>query len=200
MNLSDPISGEKSSLRDEARRARANVPQEQRSAAAETIAADPLSFLTLNENATIGGYNPSRDEIDCLPLMRALEEQGHTLALPVIEKAGEPLFFRQWRHGTPLVPGTFKIPVPPEQNPICEPDVFLVPLLAFDKAGYRLGYGGGFYDRTLAKARHHRKIVAIGLAFACQEVSSVPIDQYDQKLDWMLTPDGPIELRSDEKG
>ena len=85
---------------------------------------------------------------------------------------------------------------PGSQARVLEPDVLLVPLLAFDRSGHRLGYGGGYYDRTLRDLRRRRPIVAVGLAFGCQEVDAVPHLDYDERLDWVLTPDGPISCRS----
>ena len=98
-----------------------------------------------------------------------------------------PLVFRQWAPGDALVLGRWNIKVPPEEAPEVLPDVLLVPLLAFDRRGFRLGYGGGFYDRTLEKLRTLKKVTAIGIAYAGQEVDAVPYEEFDQRLDWIMT-------------
>jgi 5-formyltetrahydrofolate cyclo-ligase len=124
--------------------------------------------------------------------MSALAEAGHGLSLPVMEGKGRPLIFRAWTPGDPLAEVTWGIREPLPAAPVVEPDVVLVPLLAFDHAGHRLGYGGGFYDRTLERLRAAKPVVAIGLAYDEQRVDSVPHHDYDQRLDWVLTPSGPL--------
>lgn len=136
---------------------------------------------------TVSAFFPYLDEIDTRPLLGKLAGEGWTTALPIVIKLGEPLKFRRWLPGEPTVPGKWDIPRPPDSSPEVEPDVLLVPLLAFDRAGYRLGYGGGFYDRTLALLRARKKIVAIGVAYAAQEVDAVPHDGHDQPLDFVMT-------------
>jgi 5-formyltetrahydrofolate cyclo-ligase len=123
-----------------------------------------------------------------MPLLRRVAAEGWTLALPVVAGPA-PLRFRTWTFGAPLQSGPFGIPEP-EDGPLAAPDVLLVPLLAFDRHGYRLGYGGGHYDRTLAELRAQGGVTAIGLAFDAQEVAQVPICPYDERLDWILTPSG----------
>jgi 5-formyltetrahydrofolate cyclo-ligase len=136
----------------------------------------------------VAGYYPVRSEFDCMPLLRRIEADGSVLALPVI--AGPvPLQFREWTFGAPLEPGPFGIPEP-TAGLLAVPDILLVPLLAFDQRGYRLGYGGGHYDRTLGALRAQGGVAAVGLAFDTQEVAEVPACPYDQRLDWILTPSG----------
>jgi 5-formyltetrahydrofolate cyclo-ligase len=103
-----------------------------------------------------------------------------------------PLQFRRWSPGDPLRTVQWGIREPAEAAPVVEPDVLLVPLLAFDRGGHRLGYGGGYYDRTLRALRSRRPVTAVGLAFAEQEVDAVPHLDYDERLDWVLTPLGAI--------
>ena len=105
---------------------------------------------------------------------------------------GLPLVFRAWKPGDPLNAGVWGIQEPLPSAPALDPDILLVPLLAFDTRGYRLGYGGGFYDRTLAGFRMRKRVVAIGVAFDEQRIDAVPHTDYDQRLDWVLTPSGPI--------
>lgn len=195
MPASNSLIEEKATLRGTARAARQQVSPHEQKAAGVVLAITGLSFLNLKTPRIISGFYPTRDEIDCLPLLATLQGEGHTLALPVIKAKGEPLLFRKWQSGAPVEPGTFKVPVPPPSCEEVEPDIFLVPLLAYDRSGYRLGYGGGFYDRTLAKARTKRSIMTIGLAYDTQEVPNVPRETYDERLDWVLTPSGPIDCK-----
>ena len=134
----------------------------------------------------LAGYMPMRTEIDPLPAMVA--HQG-PVGVPVILARATPLRFRLWGPGVAMVTGAFGAQIPAE-GPWVEPQVVIVPLLAFDARGYRLGYGGGFYDRTLAGLRTRGKVVAVGFAFGCQEVDAVPIDDYDQRLDAVVTEAG----------
>ena len=133
-------------------------------------------------------YLAWHDEIDPLPLAERLAAQGHRLCLPVITGWQVPLAFRAWSPGEPLLPGKFTpIPEPSETAPVVEPSFLLVPLLAFDKQGHRLGYGGGLYDRTLVSLRQRHNILAVGLGFSVQEVPSVPFGTQDVTLDGVVT-------------
>jgi 5-formyltetrahydrofolate cyclo-ligase len=135
----------------------------------------------------VSGFFPYKSEIDTRPLLGLLAGEGWTTALPIVIANGEPLIFRRWYPGQPTMPGMWDIPQPTEDSPLIEPDVLLVPMLAFDRKGYRLGYGGGFYDRTLALLRAKKSVTAIGVAYAGQEVDSVPRDAHDQPLDFIMT-------------
>jgi 5-formyltetrahydrofolate cyclo-ligase len=128
-------------------------------------------------------------EIDVKPLLAQLHASGHPVGLPVVVKKGEPLVFRQWHPGMALVSGGFGTEVPPPVAPEVTPRVLIVPLLAFDGEGYRLGYGGGFYDRTLDKLRTGSAAdpLAVGVAYSAQHVARVPRDDFDQPLDWIAT-------------
>jgi 5-formyltetrahydrofolate cyclo-ligase len=137
------------------------------------------------------------EELNVWPLLRRLHAAGVPLALPVVEGKGKPLVFRAWTPGDAMDKGVWGIPQPKADKPVLEPDLLLVPLLAFDRTGRRLGYGGGFYDRTLASLRARKPIVAIGLAYDEQRVDAVPHLDYDQRLDWVLTPSGPIRCQPD---
>mgnify|MGYP006270893741 CR=1 FL=1 len=153
------------------------------------------STLQRHRPLVVAGYWPTRDEIDPRLLMRDLDLQGDATALPVVTDAAAPLSFRLWAPDEPTADGAFSIPVPLEDAPWVEPDILLVPLLAFDRRGYRLGYGGGYYDRTLADARAKgRDIAAIGLALAAQQVDHVPHDDHDQRLDRLVTERGEVVL------
>jgi len=132
-------------------------------------------------------YLPIQSEIDTSPLSNALVEAGFDLALPCIKRVAHPLEFRRYKPGDKLRGGAYNTKEPLRTAEIVDPDIVLLPLLAFSRDGYRLGYGGGFYDRSLAELRAKKQIFACGLAFAAQEVPRVPTDEYDQKLDGVLT-------------
>ncbi len=146
-----------------------------------------LDFLDRETGGVVSGFHPYGSEIDCTALLHRLSKEGWKTCLPVVTGPAQPLIFREWGRDEPLEGGAWDIPVPGEDAAEVKPDILLVPLLAFDAEGYRLGYGGGFYDRTLELARSERKIVAIGVAFSGQEVKRVPHGDLDQPLDWMLT-------------
>jgi 5-formyltetrahydrofolate cyclo-ligase len=141
----------------------------------------------------VSGFYPYQEEISVLPLLARLLSEGWQTALPVVIAKGKPLIFRAWAPGEPTTRGVWDIHVPLATAASVVPDVLLVPLLGFDRRGYRLGYGGGFYDRTLAELRRMKKIAAIGVAYAEQEVDEVPIADYDEPLDWIMTERGVIE-------
>jgi 5-formyltetrahydrofolate cyclo-ligase len=145
----------------------------------------------------VSAYMPIRDEVDPRPLMERLFEQGATVAVPTLAGAAAPLAFRRWEPFMALIPGELEIPEPSHDAPLVEPDLVLVPLLAFDRGGHRLGYGRGYYDRTLAAARARRHVTAVGLAFTAQEMVSVPAGDDDQRLDWILTETALIRPRAE---
>ncbi|MEO0913323.1 MAG: 5-formyltetrahydrofolate cyclo-ligase [Pseudomonadota bacterium] len=134
----------------------------------------------------ISGYMPIRTEIDPLPVMRVLADEGYRLCVPVVEGKGRPLRFRAWSPDTEMEPGAFGALVP-RAGAWLEPDALITPLLAFDAAGYRLGYGGGFYDRTLAVLGAERRVYTVGFAYEAQRVASVPREATDMRLDAIVT-------------
>ena len=141
-------------------------------------------------SAIIAGYWPFRTEIDPRPLMPALHALGHRIVLPVVVRKAAPLKFRLWGPGATLVKAGLGGLVPDVGAPELEPDLLLVPLLACDDAGFRLGYGGGFYDRTLEQLRGVKTVLAVGLAYEAQRVPAVPRTATDQCLDALLTEAG----------
>ncbi|MGH1418743.1 MAG: 5-formyltetrahydrofolate cyclo-ligase [Hyphomicrobiaceae bacterium] len=157
--------------------------------ATQGLAATGLLELASAEHdgATISGYFSMPEELDTKPLLGALHAQGFKLALPVIVAKAMPLIFRTWVPGDDMTTAKWGIREPHDSQPEVDPDIVLVPLLAFDKRGFRLGYGGGYYDRTLEKLRNIKPVLAIGLAFDEQEVDAVPHDSYDQRLDMVFT-------------
>ena len=138
--------------------------------------------------AVIAGFWPMGQEIDTRPLLQALEVRGHRLVLPVTPRRGQPLRFRRWAWGDPLAAGPMGTRQPATGEELA-PDWLLVPLLAFDRAGRRLGYGGGYYDRTLAMLPH---AVAMGCAYAAQEAAEVPAGPLDFRLRQVATEQGVI--------
>lgn len=172
--------------KDAARKA-AFAVRKQAFAAGQGQAAELLAdVLAGHRGRALAGYMPMRTEIDPLPAMAAHDGPA---GVPVIIGKGQPLRFREWTPGCEMVAGEFGALIPAEGAWI-EPDVLIVPLLAFDARGYRLGYGGGFYDRTLEALRARGPRLAIGFAFAAQEMAEVPIDATDQRLDMVVTEAG----------
>ncbi|MFS8037444.1 5-formyltetrahydrofolate cyclo-ligase [Xanthobacter sp. AM11] len=183
----DPAA-EKKRLRSLALGRRAAMGEGARAAASRQAAGHALAAIGPAAGRTIALFAPFRDEIDTAPLAAALRVAGADLCLPVIEARDAPLLFRRWAAGAPLVAaGAFRIPEPPADAPLVSPALLLVPLAAFDRHGYRIGYGAGFYDRTLAGLRAHGPVSALGFAFACQEVEGVPHEAHDEPVDMMVT-------------
>lgn len=145
--------------------------------------------------AVISAYWPMGDEIDVAPLLHHLHGAGYVCALPAVVTRKGPLVFRTWHPGMTLGSGALGTGHPPAAAAAVTPDVVLAPLLAFDGEGYRLGYGGGYYDRTLAKLRGAGTVLAIGIAYAAQQVDMAPRTEYDQPLDWIVTEEGAIKTR-----
>jgi len=160
-----------------------------------TIARRLLGDFVFMKGAIIAGYAAVRGEADPFPLMAALSNQGHALCLP--QTRGETLVFRAWKPGDPLVVGRFNIPEPDDKARERRPDLVLVPLLAFDAEGHRLGYGAGYYDRYLREQRAKRTIYAIGIAYAGQEVGAVPHEESDEALDAVVTELGVRRFKRD---
>ncbi len=189
------------SLLDE-QKARLRQVQKQRRAAAfaalpvagHALAARIFSTITLPAGAPCSGFWPMGDELDLRPLLARLHFAGHPVGLPVVVKRGTPLLFRRWQPSDELVSGGYGTSMPSADKPVIEPEILFVPLLAFDRQGYRVGYGGGFYDRTLQALRGAGPRLAVGVAFAAQEVEAVPRDEHDQKLDWIVTEREAIRL------
>lgn len=138
----------------------------------------------------LSGYMPIRTEIDPLPAMEEAAAHG-PVGVPVIRGAGLPLEFSRWEPGCALRQGPFGALVP-DFDEVFEPEILIVPLVAFDRNGGRLGYGGGFYDRTLERLRARRATLAIGFAYAAQEAEFLPLEPTDQPLDMIVTEAGVI--------
>ena len=188
------IDDAKKQLRAAMQARRDALPPGERQAAAEAIAAR-IFPLPVGRGTIVSGFMPLRSEINPLPLMQKLAGAGASLALPVIAGRGKALVMRAWRWGEPLNPGIWGIREPKPDAPEVEPDILLVPLLAFDRRGQRIGYGAGYYDMTIARLRARKATTAIGIAFAVQEVGAVPADAFDAPLDLVLTEQETIDLR-----
>ena len=146
-----------------------------------------ISFLKKNRLnlKNFGGYYPSNYEIDDLAILDLLEKKNFKVSLPIIKKDNQMNFYR-WSRSDPLRVNKFGIPEPVSSK-IFYPDILLVPLVAYDNNLNRLGYGGGYYDRFIEKLEKTKKIIKIGLAFSFQKISSIPINQYDKRLDFIIT-------------
>lgn len=148
--------------------------------------------LAGHRGVPLAGYMPIRTEIDPLPAMEEAAAHG-PVGVPVITAAGQPLKFSRWEPGCALKDGPFGAMIP-EMDDFFEPEILIVPLVAFDRAGGRLGYGGGFYDRTLEGLRAKRPTLAIGFAFAAQQADSLPLEPTDQPLNMVVTEDEIISF------
>jgi 5-formyltetrahydrofolate cyclo-ligase len=184
----DDVRALKARLRAEAQARRAAIAPEAARAAALAVRDRVLAAELAPAGAVASGFWPIRDEFDPRPTLEALAARGHRLCLPVVVGKGRPLAFRAWKPGDPLEHAGFGLSVPRWDAPPAVPDFLLVPLLAFDRRFHRLGYGGGYFDRTLAalRTRSHR-IFALGVGFARQEMPEVPALDYDQRLDGVAT-------------
>ena len=155
---------------------------------ADAVAERMMGLLARFPVGAISAFRAFGDEIGTAPLLGRLDARGYRIGLPVVMGRGRPLVFRQWRPGDVMGSGPYGIEQPLPTASEIEPDILIVPMAAFDAQGYRVGYGGGFYDRSLAALREKKNVVAIGLAYDEQEVEAVPRDHYDARLDHLVTP------------
>ena len=170
------------------------LPAAERAAAAAAIAARALP-VDVAPGAIVSGFSPLKSEINPVPLLRRFADAGARLALPVVAGKGRPLTMRAWAFGEPLVAGVWGIREPPPDAPEVFPDILIVPLLAFDRAGHRVGYGAGYYDMTIGRLRGMKPVIAMGIAYAAQEIDQVPATPRDAALDLVLTEREIIDLR-----
>ncbi len=193
MSLED----EKQDLRRAAKERRASLARQGGKDAAENLADNFFRVIKAGGqdiSRTVAGYWPMADEIDVRPLMIRLFEDGRKVALPVVVAPSEPLVFRRWQPGMALEAGGFGTRHPGPEAPEIVPGILLVPLLAFDDRGFRLGWGGGFYDRTLSRLRAAGDITAVGIAYQGQKVDSVPHSSNDEPLDRVVTDEEILEI------
>jgi len=194
MNQPTTVDTIKSEIRRGAAARRDALPVAERAAAAATIAARPLP-VAVPAGAVVSGFSPLKSEINPVPLMRVFADAGARLALPVVAGRGKPLVMRSWAFGEPLVAGVWGIREPPASAPEVFPDILIVPMLAFDRTGHRIGYGAGYYDMTIARLRGMKPVVALGIAYAAQEIAEIPTTPRDARLDFVLTERETIDFR-----
>ena len=190
-----PASASKAELRATALAKRDALSDKQRTKSANALAKRGLP-VEITRDMVVSGYSPIRNEIDPTPLMMKLAAQGARLALPVINARGKSLTFRAWSPSDRLMLGPLGIPEPSPAAAERIPDIMLVPLAAFDRAGHRIGYGAGHYDYTFAHLRKSKAITGIGLAFAVQEIEAIPALSHDVALDYVLTEHETFDFRS----
>jgi 5-formyltetrahydrofolate cyclo-ligase len=186
---------DKETVREKAKALRKEAAETADAQTPEQLSAQFLDHVPWKKDLIVGGYWPIGDEIDPRELLVALDRAGCGLALPVVVTQTESLIFRTFRPGYPLELGAYGIPVPAVSTEALVPSLLLVPLLAFDRSGHRLGYGGGYYDRTIQSLRGQGSLVAVGLAYAAQEVPIVPREADDEALDWVITEREAIETK-----
>ncbi len=188
------ISSLKAELRTQALADRDALSAKMRAAAAEELAARAFPIV-VKPGMIVSGFMPLKSEINPIPLMRKLAEAGARLALPAIAGRGKPLVMRAYSFGDDLARGQWGIREPKPEAAEVEPDILIVPLAAFDRAGHRIGYGAGYYDMTIAALRAKKNVAAVGIAFAAQEIREVPATPRDARLDLVLTERETIDFR-----
>jgi len=187
------MAAQKQAVRDVAMAAR-KAAHEAAKGAGEAACAHLLDWLeTATLPRVVSAYMPIHSELDVRPAMQALHARGIQICLPVIIGKDQPLRFRAWTPDTPMQRGVFGARIP-QSGVWLRPDLLLCPLLAFDRLGQRMGYGGGFYDRSIAALKAEKPVQALGYAYAAQEVDAVPHEATDQPLDGVITERGPVRL------
>ncbi len=185
----------KAALRTAALALRDALPAAERQVAAEKIAGRAFP-LTIAPGTIVSGFSPMKTEINPIPLLRKLADAGAQLALPAIAGRGKPLIMRAWDFGDPFKAGQWGIREPVPEAPEVAPDILIVPLACFDRAGHRIGYGAGYYDMTINALRAKKEVIAIGIAFAAQEIPRIPATDRDARLDLVLTEREVIDFRA----
>ncbi len=188
---------QKSELRKLALERRASVPDGAREAFAGRLAVEGVALARQAQARSVSAYWPMRGEADVGYLLHALDYHEFRPLLPCVEGRGKPLLFRLWSGREAMVPADFGTMEPSRRQPEGLPDVLFVPLACFDRRGHRVGYGAGYYDLTLAHLRSIKPVLAVGVAFATQEVHRVPDEPHDARLDFVLTETELIDCRSD---
>ena len=178
---------DKKAIRAESLAVRAKIDPAVAAAFGQRLARLGPELATGYRAHTVSVFWSIGDELPTHPLCAALVAAGFVVGLPVTGRMGSPLTFRRWTPETQMVPGKMNIPEPAADAAVVVPDLLFVPLAAFDRRGHRIGYGAGFYDRTLAALRAEKQVAAIGLAYAAQEVLFVPADDHDEPLDMVVT-------------
>ena len=187
-------SEQKAQLRNETLAKRDAMPAAERAAAAETVAGRAFP-IDVTPGMIVSGFMPLKSEINPLPLLRLFAAAGAQLALPAIDGRGKPLIMRAYAFGDEFARGQWGIREPKPEAPEVFPDLLIVPLACFDRAGHRIGYGAGYYDMTINRLRTMKPAIAVGLAFAAQEIPHVPATARDARLDLVLTEREVIDFR-----
>jgi 5-formyltetrahydrofolate cyclo-ligase len=168
-----------------------------RSELSQNVARNFLASIPVPPGAVVSSYFAIDEEADPSSLVAKLRQRGHRIVLPRVSGRNQPLDFHLWTGDTDLVRGGFGLSEPSREWPKLSPDVLIVPLLAFDRRGYRIGYGAGYYDRTLRMLRQAKEIVAAGFAFSAQEFVHLPHAEHDERLDWMVTDAGALKFQDE---
>ncbi len=194
--MNEDIKAQKDLMREQAKRTRSMVNSLD-SKQQKQLCKNFFDNVDIKEVGCVASYWPIERELDTSILMEELLDKGVNVALPIVEKGSRILKFAQWNVDIPMSIGSYNIPQPEidEKTVWLEPDIFLVPMLAFDRQGSRLGYGGGYYDSTLAEYRNKSEVLAIGLAYAEQAcLFHLPTEEHDQRMDWIITEQSVMHL------
>ena len=190
-----PLSPSKDTIRKEAFERRAKL----KPLVAELslkVSQNFAAAVPMGSGAVVSSYYAIGDEADPAALESELRRRGHRIVLPRVAGRNLPLDFHLWENGAPLLRGGFGLSEPSPGWPMLAPDVLIVPLLAFDPQGYRIGYGAGYYDRTIRGLRERKTIIAAGFAFSVQEFEALPHLAHDESLDWVVTETGAQRIRN----
>ena len=187
IDINSSKSKSKLNLRKKFFELRKNISSEHALFASQKIANKAEEIVKIFKPKVIAGFYPFKHEVNTLPLLGKLFSLGCKLCIPITPTNNKPLKFKEWHPKQVLQKGRFGILEPPKTSRTIQPDLLLVPLLAYDKFGNRLGYGGGFYDRYIEKIEKIKKVIKIGLAFSFQKIKDIPLNQYDKKLDFIIT-------------
>jgi 5-formyltetrahydrofolate cyclo-ligase len=182
------ISAQKQNLRATLKNLRAKISEKDRKIKSREIVKNFYANIPVTKNLVIAGFMPIGDEADIRLLFEMYSESGNKICLPVVTAADEAMDFRQYIRGDELIENPkYKFLEPKAERPTLSPNIIITPLLGFDDNGYRLGYGGGFYDRTFRQLYNLGEILTVGVAFECQKITEIPVDKFDEKLDCVVT-------------
>ena len=196
LEMDEDTKAQKDIMREQAKRTRSMLNNLD-SVAQKNLCQNFFDNIEVSEGTCVASYWSIDRELDTSILMEEMLGKGIKVALPIVEKGSRILKFAEWSNDTPMSIGAYKIPQPEidDNTAWLEPDIFLVPMLAFDRQGARLGYGGGYYDSTLEEYRNKKEILAIGLAYAEQAcLFHLPSEDHDQKMDWIITEQNVLHL------
>ncbi len=197
MSLLSKVTDPKDGLREYAIAKRKRAAREAGPTASIRAAEHFFSSIPIPPGTIVSGYFPVRDEFDVMPLMGRLSRAAFQCCLPKVQEKNKPLSFREWYPGMNLITGCLDILEPDSDSRVLVPSILIVPLLAFDSEGFRLGYGGGYYDRTINILRKESSdILAVGIAYTEQQVEQVPHNSFDAQLDWVVTERGAMPIKS----